>query len=120
MNDDSDIEDSDSDWGNKKGRNQGNKKRQIQQDAKSNLTSNTSKKGFSVRIPLLSSMSIKTPNNENPHRERKATGMSSKTNLLNSQNDWLNEENRYMKNEDQVRILESEFAKDPHWSKQKM
>jgi hypothetical protein len=25
-----------------------------------------------------------------------------------------------MKNEDQVRILESEFSKDAHWSKQKM
>jgi hypothetical protein len=27
---------------------------------------------------------------------------------------------RYMKNQDQIHILENEYAKDPHWSKEKM
>jgi hypothetical protein len=32
----------------------------------------------------------------------------------------VDNENRYMKNSEQVEILESEFAKDSDWSKEKM
>lgn len=56
-------------------------------------------------------------------RERKQTNLSSKSKvgMLSQQSQhWLNEENRYMKNEEQVKILEQEFSKDPHWPKQKM
>ncbi|CDW71740.1 hox domain containing protein [Stylonychia lemnae] len=91
-----DSGESDSDW-------DANIENRKKQEMKSSVVSSTSKQGFSVKIPLITS-STKLDNGKKPIKN----------------NDWSSEENRYMKTDDQVRILESEFSKDPCWTKQKM
>ncbi len=46
--------------------------------------------------------------------------MRKPSNNNESQSSLNYDELRYMKNQDQVQILESEFAKDYHWSKEKI
>jgi hypothetical protein len=64
---------------------------------------------------------LKTLNSKKLRRFMRKKGKRTLTcTAIKPREEWLDNENRYMKSSDQVKILESEFAKDPTWSKEKM